>query len=230
MKYLIFIVLFASYYNNSAQITLSYTHDSASTYNIFGTYAEMNQLMMIKFEISGERYVKVNRWGKTISIYDLNYILQKTISVSSFPVNSNGQMGDFIYFSEQLFNNDSNMEFMYVWGNTSTNVFGTNIYKDDGTIIFSDTGAPRIRGNFEQQQYPIYNTSQGTIMILSYLNGQAKVFSLAGTLSANIEQANGQLMQQSGTFSNLYPKPQQWLCNLTIRVTQKRNGGRANFV
>ena len=227
MKYLIFIVLFASYYNNSAQITLSCTHDSASTYNIFGTYAEMNQLLMIKFEISGERYVKVNRCGKVIEIYNLNHSLVKTISLTGVTL-ANGVVGDILYLSETLFDTDPAIEFMYTVG--GGNYYITNIYKENGSLIFSDTGSVMVYPNYEMQQYPIYNTSQGTIMILSYLNGQAKVFSLAGTLSANIEQANGQLMQQSGTFSNLYPKPQQWLCNLTIRVTQKRNGGRANFV
>ena len=37
-------------------------------------------------------------------------------------------------------------------------------------------------------------------MILSYPNGHAKIFSLPGTLSTAIAEANGQ-------FSNLYPNP-----------------------
>ncbi|MFH0865633.1 MAG: T9SS type A sorting domain-containing protein [Bacteroidota bacterium] len=86
--------------------------------------------------------------------------------------------------------------------------FFTGIYNEGGILIFSDTGAAGIRPNFIQQQFPIYNTSQGTKMILSYGNGQAKVFSLPGTLSDDIAEANNNLIAiQSSSVSNAYPNP-----------------------
>ena len=60
--------------------------------------------------------------------------------------------------------------------------------------------------NTPLQQYPIYNAPQGTKMILSYENMQAKVFSLPGVLSTSISEANNKLLIQS-SISNPYPNP-----------------------
>jgi hypothetical protein len=187
-----------------SQINLLHTYDSASTCNT----SVNGQLMIVNFEISGQRYVKINRQGKCISIYNLNHSLLKNISLSSFPVNAPyGTVGDVLYLSENLFNTDSKIEFMYSLVNYGGSSVYTGIYNEDGVLIFSDSAIAAVKVNYPLQQFPIYNTPEGTIMILSYKNGQAKVFSLPGTLSEGIVEANGQLMQQSGTFSNLYPNP-----------------------
>ena len=59
-----------------SQIVLEQAYDTATT-NI--TNYGMNQLMIINFELSGERYVKINRKGKIMEIYDMNHVLLKTI-------------------------------------------------------------------------------------------------------------------------------------------------------
>jgi len=207
MKKLLIIILIAFGINTKSQIVWEHTYDSASTSDPF---TGANQLMIIKFEVSGERYVKINRMGASISIYDMNHSLLKTISMASFPMCGTPGPGDVLYLSEKLFDPDDAMEFMYIshpCGASSPNAI-TNIYKEDGTIIFSDTGAALIRSNIPLQQYPIYNTSQDTKMILSYRNGQAKVFGLPGTLTTGIQEGNAQLVQaQGGQFSNLFPNP-----------------------
>src|SRR3972149_6920247 len=120
----------------------------------------------------------------------------------AFGINANAQI-----VLEQKFDTDSGIEFMYLKDVTGPNRY-TGIYNDDGSLIFSDTAMPFIRFTVPLQQYPIYNTSSGTKMILSYTNGQAWVFSLPGTLSTAIQQSNEQLMQvQGGALSNLYPNP-----------------------
>jgi hypothetical protein len=164
--------------------------------------------MIINFEISGERFVKINRWGKSIEIYNMNHALQKTIDCSGFPMAPGNEMGEVLYLSENLFSTDSKIAFLYGYsGSSSANIF-TGIYEEDGNLIFSDTAAPIIRTNTPLQQYPIYNTTQGTKMILSYLNGHAKVFSLPGTLSTSIQEANNNLIaMQTGKVSNAYPNP-----------------------
>jgi hypothetical protein len=110
MKKVIFIALLALNINASAQVTLEHTYDSAST-----CVSTVNgQLMIINFEISGKQYVKINRQGKLISIYNLNHSLLKNISLTDFPTNAPyGTIGDILYFSENLFNTDSKIEFMY---------------------------------------------------------------------------------------------------------------------
>ena len=229
MKNIILIVLLAFGMNVKGQITLEHTYDSASTY-AFGSPATGAQLMIIKFEVSGERYVNINGWGKYISIYDMNHSLLKTISLSGFPLNTfGGVVGGILYLSEQLFDTDPGIEFMYIKDITGPAPY-TGIYNDDGSLIFSDTGMVLIKVNVPLQQYPIYNTSVGTKMILSYQsyagNMKAKVFGLPGKLSTAIQEGNAQLMQaQGGALSNLYPNPSNGAVTLQYELPKGEKGG-----
>jgi hypothetical protein len=230
MKNIILIAILAFAMNAKAQITLEHKYDNASTLNIDAN--TRNQLMIINFEISGERYVKINRSAKNISIYNLNHSLLKTIDCSSYPLPSNQLFGDILYISEQLFDTDSAMEWMYLTGipGSSYDIMITQIYKEDGTLIFSDTGAPMIHFNILLQQYPIYNTSQGTKMILSYPNGQAWVYSLPGTLSAGIAEANTNLIAiQSSSVSNAYPNPSNNTTQIDYTLPDDINEGEIVF-
>ena len=65
MKKLLLLALIAFAINAKAQITLEHIYDSSSTYD------GGCQLMIVNFEVSGEQYVKINRIGKYISIYEL---------------------------------------------------------------------------------------------------------------------------------------------------------------
>ncbi len=206
MKKILFLALIAFGIKAKGQIVYEHTYDTASTAGM-GPYSDESQLMIINFEISGERYVKINRWGKVIDIYDLNHSLVKTISIANVPLRTNNQVGEILYLSENLFNTDSKMEFMYILA--GFNSFTTYIYKEDGSIMFSDTGAELIKVNYEQQQMPIYNTSAETKMILSYssVSGVWKVFGLPGKLTTGIQEGNSQLMRAQGMISNPYPNP-----------------------
>ncbi|MBI5219457.1 MAG: hypothetical protein HY958_11055 [Bacteroidia bacterium] len=203
MKKILFIALLAIGLHVKAQITLEHTYDSASTY-----ITPYIQLMIVKFEVSGERYVKINRVTKAIYIYDMNHSFIKLISFAGFP-QPNNQTPNILYLSESLFDTDSKIEFMYIYeqGNSISTVY-TRIYNEDGSLIFqADSMAPLVLINTPLQQYPIYNTTQGTKMILSHqFTGQAKVYSLPGTLSTAIAEANNNLLAQS-SISNPYPNP-----------------------
>ncbi|MFH0867549.1 MAG: T9SS type A sorting domain-containing protein, partial [Bacteroidota bacterium] len=204
-----------------AQITLEHTYDTASMVSSAGFYND--QLMIINFESDGERYVKVSRTNKSISIYDMNHSFLKKISFAGLPY-YNYNSTALLYFSEHLFNDDDNIEFMYA--SQGLGFVYTGIYNEDGILIFSDTGAAVIMVNYEQQQLPIYNTSVGTKMILSYRGGIAKVFSLPGTLSDGIQESNAQLMQvQVGQFSNLYPNPSNGAVTLQYELPEGETEG-----
>lgn len=221
MKRYLFIIFVTLATNIQAQITLEYDYDSAST-QASGNPALADQLELVKFEISGERYVKINRHGKKICIYGLNHSLLKTIDYSNFPQASTANnYAIFLYFSESLFDTDSGMEFMYQANYSSPY---TGIFNDDGSLIFSDSGAAIILATFPSQQYPIYNTTQGTKMVLSYGNGHAKVFSLPGVLSMAIKETNGQ-QSQSGRLSNLYPNPSNGKVTLQYQLPEGEHNG-----
>ncbi|MCK9613874.1 MAG: T9SS type A sorting domain-containing protein [Bacteroidales bacterium] len=224
MKKVIFLALITFALKSEAQITLEHVYDSASTQNIY--FPEINQLMIIKFEVSGERYVRINRISRTICIYNLNHSLLRTIDCTFLPSNINGTMGDVLYLSENLFDTDTQIEFMYIYTFGSPyNKGATKIVKENGVVIFADTGAAAVHPNWAMQQWPIYNTSQGTKMILSYTNMQAKVFSLSGTLTTDIAEANGLLMQQNGQLSNLYPNPSNGAITLQYELPNGETEG-----
>ena len=135
----------------------------------------------------------------------MNHVLVKTISLVGLPSSINGiNYKNVLYLSQQLFNTDNKIEFMYCVPTSGTAGFYTGIYNEDGTLLFSDTGNVAIFPNVPLQQYPIYNTPNGTKMILSYSNGHAKVFGLGGTLSTAIEQKSHAFVS---TMGNAYPNP-----------------------
>jgi hypothetical protein len=207
MKKLLTIIICLSIIKANAQFTLEHTYDSAGTVN-GGGYND--QLLIVNFEVSGTQYVKINRLGKVIDIYNINHALVQTISLAGFPteVTSNVHaIGDVLYLSEHLFNNDPKKEFMYITDAGDPVACNTRIYDESGNILFSDSAAPLIRANFPSQQYPIYNTPNGTKMILSSPNRQAKVWALTGTLSTSIFNANQSLLQNTSFISNPYPNP-----------------------
>ncbi|MBI3503139.1 MAG: T9SS type A sorting domain-containing protein [Bacteroidetes bacterium] len=218
MKKYIIISLIAFATNTQAQITLEHIYDSAATWNV--PSSKGSQLMIIKFEVSGEHYVKVNRAQAVIDIYDMNHSLVKTISLAGVPTPSG--VFDVLYLSEHLFNLDDKIEFMY--DTPVSGGFYTGIYNEDGTLLFSDTSLAWIKTNYEQQQLPIYNTSFGTKMILSCPNGQAKVFGLPGTLSSGIQEGNAALMQAQG-LGNLYPNPSTGKATLQYELPKGEREG-----
>ena len=220
MKKLFLMTFVALALQTQAQIAvLEHTYANAATWNIPQSLG--SQLMLVNFEVSGYQYVHIDRVNRAIKIYSLSHVLVKTIPLSGLPLNPPyGQMGDFLYITEQLFNLDSKKEFMYVYQGTAPSgdaFFVTDIINEDGLILFSDTSVGLIRPNYEQQQFPIYNTPEGTKMILSNtFTGEAKVFALRGTLPcADPCMAGGgggigainSPGNNGGMLSNPYPNP-----------------------
>jgi hypothetical protein len=227
MKKILFLAFIAFGMNAKAQITLEHTYDSAATWNFCS--GRFSQLMIINFEVSGERYVKVNRCGQCISIYDMNHALLKNISLANLPASLDPPIGgEILYISEKLFNLDPLIEFMYLYDyvdSTGIAPYVTNIYNEDGTLIFADTSAPWVHPNWEMQQWPVYNTSLGTKMILSCQNGDARVFSLPGTLTTGINEGNGQLVKAQGDKLNLYPNPSSRSATLQYMLPEGEREG-----
>ena len=225
MLYCVFLIFNSP--QAQAQITYMFTQDTGSLIGLMSGVPSPSQLMVINFEASGEKYVNVNRLGNNISIYNImNHALEKTISIANVPVGSGG-VSDILYLSEHLFNTDNKIEFMTSCTSCSNgDTYYTGIYNEDGTLLFSDTAFPAVRPNFPLQQYPIYNTSNGTIMILSYRNGQAKVFGLAGTLTTAIYRNSHAF---AGNMGNAYPNPTASASTIPYTLPQGSNSGEVVF-
>jgi len=227
MKKVIVIAFVSLLTNMKAQFTLEHIYPQASTFNVGGTFS---QLMMIDFEVSGEQYVFLNRLAKNITIYNLNHSLVKTISLSSLPIGINsGEIDDIFYLSQHLFNSDTLVEFVYITDGEFPTQAKIYVYNEIGTILFSDTASMPIHVNVPLQQYPIYNTTAGTKMILSYASGDAKVWGLAGTLTTAIDRANTQLVNNGAAIGNAHPNPTANTTTIPYTLPQGTTKGELVF-
>ncbi len=202
MKKLIFLFVLISFSVNG-QITLEQTYPGTSI--IANGYNTQN-LYMVKLEVDGEKYVHIDRTNRVVKFYNLNHTFYKSISFSAAAdVNSFGNISqEILYISQKLFDNDNEIEFLYV-DQDGPSAYVTQIINEDGTVIFTANNEyPAVRGTAPQAQLPIYNTSAGTKLILSAMNGDGKVYSLPGTLSAitvrDIENPHNE-------NSKLFPNP-----------------------
>jgi len=222
MKRILFLALLALGMSTRGQITLEHKYDTASDYHD-------NILMIVNFAVSGEKYVRINVQGKTINLYNLNHSLFKSISFANFPPSSGNPT--ILYLSQNLFTVDSKIDFMYLYDNASAN--NTSIYNEDGTLIFqADSLYPWEQNNTPQEQYPIYNTAQGTKMILSHqFTNQAYVYSLPGMVTAGIQETNNNLLaaQSKSKISNAYPNPTTNSTKIDYTLPDSVNEGEIVF-
>jgi hypothetical protein len=175
--------------------------------------------------------------AQTIDFYDLNHVFWKSINYSGVSTNISPDPNNdkaacsILYISQSLFNTDTKVEFMYsyAWYHNSDSTWHaiTQIVNEDGTILFSDAAGALVQPAWHDQYYPIYNTTNGTKMILSNVNRTAEVFSLAGTFTACIAQNNilGNAAQMS-----LFPNPSTGANMITINYTLPEENKTANLI
>jgi hypothetical protein len=228
MKKLIFIILFAFTINAKAQITLEHTYNGAGAQIAFPIY---QQLLIVKLEVDGEKYVFIDRANKLIKFYNMNHTIWKTVSFTgTTDLNTSSNTQNIMYISQHLFDTDDEIEFLYtdLDQNSGINCV-TQIVNEDGSILFTANNAgPWVKINFPEAQLPIYNTSVGTKMILSLSNGDANVYSLAGTLSAGImANPNNELNQLKTSFA--YPNPTNSFTKIDYTLPNGVNKGEIVF-
>jgi len=186
-----------------AQITHETTYPGAS----LGLY-------MVNLEVSGMKYVHKSevQGNRFLRFYNLNHTLWKTINCNPFTEALDSTTTtwipnfDALYISENLFDCDNAIEFLYCTGYYNWAQWFTAVYKENGTTLLSvPQAAPLVRLNVPQQWRPIYNTPNGTKMILSYMNDSAAVFDLPCTLSTGIDQFSVEADQASAL--KVFPNP-----------------------
>jgi hypothetical protein len=173
--------------------------------------------------VDGYKYVKVNLSNATLTFYNLNHSVFKSFSFSSAAdqnANSTNTTG-ILYISQHLFDLDDQIEFMFVdyvsMGIGLGYQYVTQIINELNEVEMTIMdAAPLVSVNVPQQQVPIYNTPQGTKLILSKQNGDALIYSLGGTLTTQIEELDPTL----NLLSNAFPNPTQQFVTIPYQLPQ----------
>lgn len=202
----LFLLLLLAHQIGYAQITLEETYANAGYYAFSSSWQRM---MIIQLEDDGQKFAFVDNENKTVNLHHLDHTFWKSISYQSTQdVNSNFNGCTVLYMSQYLFDTDDEIEFLYSDQNGSQGV--TQIVNEDGTIQFTAEGQlPLVRASVPQHQQPIYNTSEGTFMILSggsAADGNAYVYRLPGTLAVGVEE-NVFMEQMLHGSLKTYPNP-----------------------
>lgn len=203
MKKVFFIALLAFGMNVKAQITLEHTYnDSISIFSL------------VQFSKTDYKWAVIDT--VTIKLYNVNHSLYKTIPIKNSPVYPQ----DVLFISNALFDTDStNIEYMVDYSSSYYPTGkGVNIYREDGTVLFSDSSLSasfpwtEVTNPVRPLWYPIVKTSTGTKMVLdsiNYMTGGVsayKVYSLPGVYYPTAGFNHSQIDNQIG-LSNPYPNP-----------------------
>lgn len=195
-----------------SQITLEHTYNNSSTLAA-SSQSEDKQPLMVKLEVDNMKYIFIDRQAKTVTFYNMDHTFFKTISFASATNLTNLVSVDILYISQHLFDLDDEIEFMYShrYFNGSTFTCVTQIINEDGSIIFTENGAPLVKANYHQQQYPIYNTDSGTKLMLSMNNSDVNIYSLQGDLTAAIVPLIDEKL-----YNFAYPNPSENQINIPL--------------
>lgn len=190
----------------AAQFVLDHVYPSGSI------ELDGNQLFALELEVSGWKYVLVDRAGMKVDFFHMDHSFWKSVSFDMITqLNSFPSSWDVLYISQHLFDLDDDLEFMVTNWHPSASPRAITQVVDEGTaaVIFEvEDQAPWVRPNFHQPQYPIYNTPDGTRLFLSGAPGtdcNAYVYRLAGTLTTGMAQAWE--AEAASTRLGLFPNP-----------------------
>lgn len=172
-KLIILPLLMLGLLSADAQITLDHIYPNAgSQFN--GGPLLRTPMHMINLEVSGLKYIYWDRVLREIQFYNLDHSLFKTVDYSAAPVTNNTVNVAILYISETLFDLDPDIDFMYYCCGEFY------IYNEDMTVLFNSSNMLPYFGN----EGAVFNTPDGTKMILNRTNGEARIFSLPGTLAS----------------------------------------------
>lgn len=112
------------------------TKKGVSQITYFGSIP--NGVQLCKFSI-GYKYVNVNVPGLTITFYNLNQTVYKTLALPSHPSFANYVVS---YVTDKLFDLDTTIEYAVTLSNSSPTSNQTYIYDESGTVLlFKDSAA-----------------------------------------------------------------------------------------
>lgn len=222
-KLFILLMLIAGYC--SAQITLEHSYPNGSTMVAVNGPNDSIQPLMVNLEIDGYKYVIINRGLNKIDLYNMNHTLFKSISIT-LPDSIPASIVHVQYISQSLFNQDPKIEFLVhcklyssmgsIWNFEDS--YYTWIINEDNNLLFSEFfGAPIVKYNLHQQQFPIYSTPEGTKMILSMTNQNANIYSLPGSFVTSLSEKGA--IDDENILFDPFPNPTNGLITIPYNLS-----------
>lgn len=156
---------------SESQITLDNTYTTGIVNNINFT--------IVKLSSSGYKYVSPNQTAKTITLYNLNHTIFKTIIIPASITN----FWSFHFISETLFNTNTSDVECFVRENTPK----TKCYVIDetGAIIFSKDSADFTNNVYNIPPWLSYSTGGVKMILHSTVNDKVFIYNLPGNLVCN---------------------------------------------
>lgn len=208
-----------------SQITLEKTTSSAKLVRFF------------KLENGTSKYFIVTSNLK-VDIYNANHSIYKSITINEsdlgFPTPVNINIDNFFLgaFSEKIFDNDSEIEFLMTASDTTTPAPNRKVFiiNEDGTVLFeSDNKEPAFTyysapNNDPQNPYWITKTNDGLKMILSGTGsaiGEQYIYSLPGTGTLKTAEVNPSNM----IHLEAYPNPSKDYVTLSYKLPNDTTTG-----
>lgn len=244
MKQTIFLILCTLLLNVKAQITLEHIYPNAN----FSTVIPEGQLKAVHLTGAGYKYWTIDTLNNsgTITVYNLNHSLYKTINIPTQPTPNNSWSVK--YLSDELFNVDStDIEYMTIGSyiGSMMYVYYIRIYDETGTVLFSkdSVGLGNYTCTTGLSLPAIFNSSSGVKMILyrsvdnPYYSpdNNAFVYSLPGVLpcnDCNNGTMNGIILQETNNnmnISNPYPNPTNHTTKINYQLPDGVNNGEIVF-
>jgi hypothetical protein len=134
MKSTLHFLLLLFVCNSFSQITLERTFNNSA-------------VTRIKLENSGEKYYELKRETNELIFYNSDYTLWKTIVLPATIPHSLAPSIEFIHVSETKINPDSNIEIVFVYYNTVTNVKDCKIISENGTTLLTLNNISKVELN-----------------------------------------------------------------------------------
>lgn len=192
-----------------------------------------NQLFLLELDVSGWKYVHIDRVARQVDLYQLDHTFWKSVSFNmTTALNPYAQTHDILYITEHLFDLDDGIEFLY----TNTYFNGMDpptcvtqiVDEENAGLIFNVSGQyPSVKPNWHMQQYPIQTTPVGTKLILSAIESDsAYVYGLPGELSTQLVDSWGRTSAMEGM--SLFPNPAG--TEVTVQLSPRLAGASMDIV
>ena len=175
-KLLLIFILFASCFNMNGQIQLAYT----------SPVGKIGHVGILHLYFAGNKFVERNDSLNTITLYNSDLSVYKTINFPALPFNSPNSRWVH-YLTESLFDTDStDLEYLLYYDDTA-GVFNVGVYDESGSLLFqrdSATSYPHF-GNMSNGIHP-YSSEIDYIDSIFYLRvhtrGVTEFYQLPGVI------------------------------------------------